>query len=96
MDEAKYSAIKGYLSCREYPPGLDKKQKFVLRRACKSFCLIGDVLHYVDKRPDKSTFNRLVLRGRDEVERAFEECHVSSGGHRGRDTTEEKIRERYY
>ena len=31
---------------------------------------------------EKSTFNRLVLRGRDEVERVFE---VSSGGHRGRD-----------
>ena len=28
---------------------------------------------------EKSTFNRLVLRGRDEVERAFKECHVSFG-----------------
>ena len=28
---------------------------------------------------EKSIFNRLFLRGRDEVERVFEECRVSSG-----------------
>ena len=28
---------------------------------------------------EKSIFNRLFLRGRDEVERAFEKCRVSSG-----------------
>ncbi len=31
----------------------------------------GDQLFYVDKRPDGSTFNRLVLRWRDEVERVL-------------------------
>ena len=48
-------------------------QKVLPYRRCRYKCLV------------KSTFNRLVLRGRDEVERAFEECRVSSGGHKGRD-----------
>ncbi len=53
-------------------------------------------MFYVDKRPDGSTFNHLVLRGRDKVERVFMECHLTAGGHKGRDATLGKIKERYY
>ena len=41
----------------------------------------------------QSTLSRLVLQGREEVERVYTECHLSAGG---RDATIEKIKQRYY
>ncbi len=34
-----------------------------------------------------SAFERIVIKGREEAERVFSECHLSTGGHRGRDST---------
>ena len=96
MEEEKYSALLGYIEKQEYPPGFNSNQKYVLRRASKSYQLIGDQLHYIDHNADGSTFQRLVLRGRNEVDRIFMECHLTAGGHRGRDATIGKIKARYY
>ena len=87
MEEDQYEAMLRYVKLKEYPPGYSKSQKYVLRRSCKSFVVEGEQLFYIDKRPDGSTFNRLVLRGRGEAERVFMECHLTAGGHRGRDAT---------
>ena len=57
----KYSALLGYIEKQEYPPGFNSNQKYVLRRASKSYQLIGDQLHYIDHNADGSTFQRLVL-----------------------------------
>ena len=67
-----------------------------IRRARKSYVVEGEQLFYVDKPEDGSTFNHLVIRGREEAERVFMECHLTAGGHRGRDATIGKIKERYY
>ena len=37
-----------------------------------------------------------MIRGREEAERVFMECHLTAGGHRGRDATVGKIKERCY
>ena len=62
----------------------------------KNFLVQGEQLFYISKRPDGTSFNCLVLRGQEEAERAFLECHLTTGGHRGRDATTSKIKERYY
>ena len=43
----------------------------------------------------QGTLSRLVLQGREEVKRVYTECHLSDGGHKGRDATIEKIKQRY-
>lgn len=97
MDEEQYLALLGYVSKKQYPSAYKlKSKKFVLRRAAKNFILEGTQLMYVDHKKDGSTFNRLVLRGTEEVDRIFSECHLTTGGHRGRDATVKKIKERYY
>lgn len=40
--------------------------------------------------------DRLVIRGREEVERILQECHLTAGGHRGRDYTIGKVKACYY
>ena len=56
----------------------------------------GKQLFCVNSRPDHSIFHRLVIRGRGEAERVFMECHLTAGGHQGRDVTLCKIKEWYY
>ena len=96
MEEDQYQATFNYITKKEYPEGYTKSQKYVLRRSCKNYVVGGDQLYYDDCRPDGSSFNRLVLRGRGEAERVFMECHLTAGGHRGRDATLGKIKKRYY
>ena len=96
MEDDQYQAFFSYVSTKEYPPGYSKTQKYILQRACKSYVVEGGQLFYVDRRTDGSTLNRLVIRGREEAERVFMECHLTGGGHRGRDATVGKIRDRYY
>ena len=97
MDEQQYLALVGYVGEKMYPPDYKtKSRKFVLRRASKNYILEGDQLMYVDRKKNGSTFNRLVLRGSEMVDRVFLECHLTTGGHRGRDATIGKIKERYY
>ena len=71
------------LCCEEGVPARIQQESKV--RACKSYVVEGGHLFYVDQRENASTFNRLVIRGREEVERVFMECHLTAGGHRGRD-----------
>ena len=96
MDEQQFKAIFDYVSCQRYPDGYTKNEKYVLRRCCKNYKLQGKQLFYEDKLPDGSSFNRLVICGRREAERVFMECHLTTGGHRGRDATIGKIKRRYY
>ncbi len=95
MDNAQYTALVGYICRNEYPSGYNKAQKFVLRRSSKNFVVEEEKLFYIDFKSDGSSFRRLVLQG-EEADRVFTECHLSTGGHRGRDTTIAKIKERYY
>ena len=86
--------LVAYIVNGEYPDGLTKSEKFVLRRASKSYSVKDGRLYYEDRMADgQSTLSRLVLQGREEVERVYTECHLSAGG---RDATIEKIKQRYY
>lgn len=96
MDEERYNNLQRYLASKEFPPGFTKLQRYVLKRASKKFTLKGQQLLYVDRRPDESTFERIVIKGKEEAERVFDECHLGAGGHRGRDATIGKIKARYY
>ena len=96
MDDKQYGDLYLYINDGKYPLGYRKSEKFVLRRSSKNFLVQGEQLFYISKRPDGTSFNRLVLHGQEEAERAFLECHLTTGGHRGRDATTSKIKERYY
>lgn len=98
MEDEQYAALANYIEKSVYPDGLDKGKKFVLRRAAKSYKLDSNLngkLYYCDRKPDGTEFDRLVLK-KKETERVFLECHLTAGGHKGRDATIAKIKERYY
>ena len=96
IEEKGYLALLGNIKRQEYPAGLTKSQKYILRRASKNYQVVGDQLHYIYLNVDGSTFKRLVLHGRKEVDQVFfMECHLTAGGHRGRDATIGKINARY-
>ena len=78
MKEERYLALLGYIKRQEYPASLTKSQKYILRRASKNYQVVGDQLHYIDLNVDGSTFNRLVLHGRKEVDQVFMECHLTA------------------
>ena len=94
MEDEQYLALLNYSLRGSYPFSYSKSKKFVLRRASKKFKVKEGKLYYIDP---KSKIERLVLRGKNDVERVFSECHLlSCGGHRGRDGTLSKIKDRYY
>ena len=68
----------------------------MIRHCSKNYVVKDDQLFYIDYKPDHSAFYRLVLHRREEKERVFNECHLTAGGHKGRDATIAKIKERYY
>ncbi len=45
MDEELYLVLLGYIKSREYPAGLTKSEKYILRRASKSYEVVGDQLY---------------------------------------------------
>ena len=92
MEEAMYSSLVRYLESGRYPTGFDKKQKYVIRRKSRKFKVKKGLLYHVQTKLDKSTSDGVVVKT-CEVERVFTECHT---GHKGRDATVAKIRERYY
>ena len=85
IEEERYLALLGYIKRQQYPAGLTKSQEYILRGASKNYQVVGDQLHYIDLNVDGSTFKRLVLHGRKEVDHVFMECHLTAGGHRGGD-----------
>lgn len=96
MNEHKYDELKQYLAKGKYREGATKQDKYVLRRFAKNFEYDPGtgVIYYVDRKEKK---RRIVIRGDDEKQRIFTECHNSPcGGHAGRDNTVFKIKERYY
>ena len=95
MEDKQYAAIVNYLDTGVYPEGLAKGQKYVLRSTAKNFKVENEKLYYRDLNRDGTALNRLVLR-KNEIERVFLECHLTAGGHKGRDATIQKIRERYH
>ena len=97
MEDEQYNAISGYLERGVYPVGYKKSQKFVLRRCCKCYKLVNGKLYYKDQKANGKDHDRLVLK-RNEADRVFLECHLTAGGHKGRDAiaTVGKIKERYY
>ena len=90
MEDEQYTAIVNYLEKGVYPEGFAKGQKFVLRRAAKNYKIENGKLYYCDTKRDGTALNRLVLK-KNETERVFLECHLTAGGHKGRDATIEKI-----
>ena len=82
--------------CVPPPAGVVTWKRSVLRRASKNYQVVGDQLHYIDLNVDGSTFKRLVLHGRKEVDQVFMECHLTAGWHRGRDAIIGKIKARYF
>ena len=95
MEDEQYDAIRDYLERGVYPDGFKKSQKFILRRSCKGYKLVKGKVYYKDQKADGKDFDRLVLK-RNEADGVFLECHLTAGGHRGRDATVGKIKERYY
>ena len=93
MDEEQYEALINYLQNGKYPPECSKSQKFVLRRCSKNYVVKDNQLFYIDYKLDHSAFYHLVLHGKEEKERVFTECHLTAGGHKGRDATIAKIKE---
>ena len=87
MEDEQFNAISGYLESGAYRPDeCEKSKKFVLRRSCKSYKLVDRKLYYKDQKADGKEHDRLVLK-RNEADRVFLECHLTAGGHRGRDAT---------
>ena len=95
MEDEQYAAIYDYLEHETYPAGLTKSQKFVLRRSCKNYKLFKGKLFYKNQNSDGTERDRLVVK-KNETDRIFLECHLTAGGHRGRDATVGKVKERYY
>ena len=95
MENEQYAAISDYLERGAYPEGYTKSKKFILRRSSKSFKLIDGKLFYKDQNADGTDHDRVVLK-KNETDRVFLECHLTAGGHKGRDATIGKIKERYY
>ena len=60
--------------------------------------IIYTVLHkiLVRKALGESFIRKLLVLKKNETERVFLECHLTAGGHKGRDVTIAKIKERYY
>ena len=73
--EDQYQSLLNYVA-KEYPPGYTKSQNYVVLAKAT----LWRENSYVDKRKDGSTFNRLVIRGREEAERVFMECHLTAEG----------------
>ena len=97
MEERQHDNVLRYLRDRVYPEGAEKSEKYVLRRLAKNFKIKAQKLYYVDKEKDGSVLERLVIRGQSNVKAVLEECHSSAaGGHRGREGTATKVRQRYY
>lgn len=93
MDEERYFTLQQFLHTGEYPADFGKNQKYILKRSSKKFKLDKEKqLFYVSKGVNAE---RLVIR-RDEVGRVFEECHLTAGGHKGRDATISKVKARYF
>ena len=91
MEEEEYATLQRFLYNGEYPAGLNKQERYILKRRSRNYTLKnGKQLFYVSK-----GLARLVIR-RDEVDRVFEECHLGAGGHKGRDATIAKVKARYY
>ena len=61
----------------------------------KNYKLVKGKLFYKDQNPDGTDYDRLVVK-RNEAERVFLECYLTAGGHKGRNATVGKIKERYY
>ena len=99
MDSTQYENIVRYLRDGEYPTGLSKQEKSVLRRCIKNCTFNAESTNafYIDKGENGSTFMRLVIKGEEKL-RVFQECHCfcgDFGGHAGRDNTIQKIKDRY-
>ncbi len=45
MDEERYLALLGYIKSQEYPAGLTRSEKYILKRASKSYEVVGDQLY---------------------------------------------------
>ena len=95
MEDGQYAAISGYLEHGTYPARFMKSQKFILRRSCKNYKLLQGNLYYKEQIEDGTDRDRLVVK-RSEADRIFLECHLTAGGHRGRDATVGKVKARYY
>ena len=89
MDKEQHERLVAFIVNGEYPDGLKKSEKFVLRRVSKSYSVKDGRLYCEDKMADGQ-------QGREEVERVYTEYHLSAGGHKGRDATIEKLKLRYY
>lgn len=87
--------VQSYLKDRTYPLCATESEKRLIRKRSKDFSLShDDVLLYVGGKNEDA---RVVLFTEEDRTKAFSECHASkSGGHQGRDRTEDKLRHYYW
>ena len=96
MDEKKYNELFRYLTENDYSERSEKKRKKVFRRSCQNFFGHEVRLYFKELEGGKSDIGsesqpaaiRLVIKGEDERNRVFSECHQADyGGHVGRENT---------
>ena len=85
--------MESYLRSGQYPLGISKQEKAVIRKRSKTFQIVDGFLHY----NGKDGLHQVVTDDRTKC-KILEACHDDKVGgcHFGRDKTASKVSARYY
>ena len=83
------------LRARDLPSWIYEITEIYITKKLQKLQLLQGKLYYKEQIEDGTDRDRLVVK-RSEADRIFLECHLTAGGHRGRDATVGKVKQRYY